>query len=465
MKILLATTPPSPLSFDRSAVTLMEPLNLEYIGAGVQEHHDVRLVDLRIDSEPCLSAVLSSFEPDVIACGAYTSEVSSAKRICREAKRVRPEILTVVGGVHATVRPQDFFEECVDVVVVGEGVFPFKQICERHERRQEFDGIASIYFRSKQSGKMEFTKKGAMPPLDSLPLPARRLTAHVRHKYGNFVITTDALALARSSLGCTFNCNFCAVSGMLDRKMYFHGVERIVTDLRAIGERLVFWTDDELLLNHKHAVTVARELVRGGIKKEHFFFGRVDSIVNRPEIVAEWAKAGLHSVVIGFESHRERDLKRMLKTTGLSRNEECVRICHANNVKVRGNFIVMPDYDEGDFKALGEYANRLGLDVATYCVWTPLPGTALWAEQEKDLTTRDYDYFDLVHPVLPTKLPLRKFYAEYSDLMFNRSYPFVKRLKILRQMPSSMRIKVIVRLARLRKELRESYRNHDRSLW
>jgi len=443
----------------------MEPLNLEYIGAGISKHHDVRLLDLRIETEPRLTTVLESFEPDVIGCGAYTSEVNSAKRICQEAKRTRPEILTVVGGVHATVSPQDFFEDYIDLVVIGEGVFPFKKICECHEKKQGFEDVDNVYFKSRSSGRMEFTRRTTMPPLDSLPLPFRGLTSSVRHRYGNFVLTTNALALARSSLGCTFNCNFCAVSSTLNRKMYFHSVDRILEDLHAIEERMIFWTDDELLLNHKHALTVAQEIQRDGVEKEHFFFGRVDSIVSRPEIIAEWAKAGLHSVVIGFESHRESDLNRMQKTTGIARNQECVRICHANNVKVRGNFIVMPDYDESDFKALADYTMRLGLDVSTYCVWTPLPGTALWKEYEHELTTRDYDYFDLVHAVLPTKLPLKKFYGEYSKLMFNRSYPLRKRLRILRQMPPSMRLKVIVQLGRLRKELRESYRYHDRSLW
>ena len=90
MKILLVTTPPSPLAFDRSSIALMEPLNLEYIGAGVQDQHDVRLVDLRVDTEPRLKEVLESFQPDVMGCGAYTSEVNPTKQMCAEAKKYFP---------------------------------------------------------------------------------------------------------------------------------------------------------------------------------------------------------------------------------------------------------------------------------------------------------------------------------------------------------------------------------------
>ena len=372
----------------------------------------------------------------------------------------------MVGSVHATVRPQDFFEDYIDVVVAGEGVFPFKKICECHEKQKSFEDIENIYYRKKGSnGKMIFTRRAEMPPLDSLPLPSRKLSSHVRHRYGNFVLKTASLAMVRSSLGCTFNCKFCSVSGMLNRKMYFHSVDRILEDLHTIEDPMIFWTDDELLLNNKHALLLAKEIQKAGIKKEHFFFGRVDSIVRHPETMAEWAKSGLHSIVIGFESHRESDLEKMRKTTGLSKNEECIRICRDNNVKVRGNFIVMPDYTEKDFKALAKYTLDLGLDVSTYCIWTPLPGTDLWEEHKHELITHDYNYFDMVHVVLPTKLPLKKFYKELSDLMFNRSYPLKKKLKIFKQVDPKWRRKVIAHIRKMYRELKNSYRHHDKSLW
>ena len=43
---------------------------------------------------------------------------------------------------------------------------------------------------------------------------------------------------------------------------------------------------------------------------------------------------------------------------------------------------------------------------------TPYPGTESFITDARALTTRDYRLFDIQHAVLPTKLPLERFYGE-----------------------------------------------------
>jgi hypothetical protein len=45
-------------------------------------------------------------------------------------------------------------------------------------------------------------------------------------------------------------------------------------------------------------------------------------------------------------------------------------------------------------------------------VATPYPGTETWRAESPRLTTRDYRLFDIQHAVLPTRLPLDRFYRE-----------------------------------------------------
>ena len=47
---------------------------------------------------------------------------------------------------------------------------------------------------------------------------------------------------------------------------------------------------------------------------------------------------------------------------------------------------------------------------------TPLPGTDLWQSASQQVTTSDWEMFDILHAVLPTKLPIEEFYEEYSGL-------------------------------------------------
>lgn len=82
MKVLLVITARNSEGFDANAVFLIEPLALEYIGAGIKDHHDVRFVDLKANQEPELKEVSESYQPDVIGCGAFTSDMNGARQVC-----------------------------------------------------------------------------------------------------------------------------------------------------------------------------------------------------------------------------------------------------------------------------------------------------------------------------------------------------------------------------------------------
>jgi hypothetical protein len=55
-------------------------------------------------------------------------------------------------------------------------------------------------------------------------------------------------------------------------------------------------------------------------------------------------------------------------------------------------------------------------------VLTPLPGTDLYDDVEDQLLTRDPEFFDFIHTVLPTALPLEDFYEQYFRL-YTKSIP------------------------------------------
>jgi hypothetical protein len=51
-------------------------------------------------------------------------------------------------------------------------------------------------------------------------------------------------------------------------------------------------------------------------------------------------------------------------------------------------------------------------EIVNISVNTPYPGTESFLEHAPRLTTRDYRLFDIQHAVLPTRLPLPRFYEE-----------------------------------------------------
>ncbi len=48
------------------------------------------------------------------------------------------------------------------------------------------------------------------------------------------------------------------------------------------------------------------------------------------------------------------------------------------------------------------------------------------------MITRNYDYFDFMHTILPTALPIKEFYKEYTRL-FWRAIPSSKQISFLKK--------------------------------
>src|SRR5436305_9590415 len=100
-----------------------EPLALEYLAAGAKlDSHEVRILDLRLHPDD-LEPELLSFEPDVVGVTGYSMHVLRNLATCRLVKSLLPRCYTVVGGHHATLLPEDFFQPQIDFVVRGECVY------------------------------------------------------------------------------------------------------------------------------------------------------------------------------------------------------------------------------------------------------------------------------------------------------------------------------------------------------
>jgi radical SAM superfamily enzyme YgiQ (UPF0313 family) len=114
-------------------------------------------------------------------------------------------------------------------------------------------------------------------------------------------------------------------------------------------------------------------------------------------------------------------------------NKRAVKVLHDLGIDIYASLIVRPEFTRADFEACAQYCHTLDLDFAAFATLTPLPGTDFYEEVKGQMITHNYDYFDFVHTLLPTALPLGDFYREYSRL-YQRAIPLTKRLAMLRKM-------------------------------
>ncbi len=424
MRILLVEPAKPPITLGGEDVSLFEPLALEYVAAGVAGSHDVRILDQRID--PDLDRVLEDFDPEVVGFTAYTVHVDVVRRLCEHVKGRNSKILTVVGGHHASVLPEDFLSPSIDAVVMGEGVLSFRTIVSRFEKGDDLAGIPGTAVRN-GSALMKTEDRTPMN-MDALPFPMRSLTARYRkHYYSEWM---KPLASIRTSKGCPYRCNFCALWRLTGGRYLKRSPECIVKELQGIEEENVFFADDESMVDAPRMKKLADLIQEAGIRKRYFLYGRSDTIAKHPDLLEAWRDVGLERIFVGLEFFRDKDLEYINKGSSIDDNAKAVKILQDLGIDIYASFIVRPEFTHEDFDALHDYCRRLGLDFASFAVLTPLPGTGFYRDMQERLITRDYALYDFVHTVLPTVLPLPQFYGELARL-YREAIPKGKQLSIL----------------------------------
>lgn len=410
MKILLVEPDKSPLVIGGEDFSLYEPLALEYIAAGVIENHEVEILDLRFEKN--LEDALKSFSPDIIGITAYTVHVNRVKELFNKIKKWDPDVLTVVGGHHATIMPEDFNSKDIDVIVIGEGVFTFREIVNRYEKGIVLEDIPGIAY--SENGILRKSMPVDKVDLDEFPFPDRKLTAKYRNYY--YSDWMKPLATMRTSKGCPYRCNFCAMWKLADGKYFKRSTDKIVEELETIDENHVFFADDESLIDVDRMRQLAELIKKKGIQKRYFLYGRSDTIARNEDLIKLWKSIGLERVFVGFEFFRNEDLKYINKRSTIEDNNKAVKILQDLGINIYASFIVRPDFTKSDFAELRTCVRKLKLDFAGFAVLTPLPGTDLFDEVKSQIIMDNYDFFDFIHTVLPTELPLKEFYKEYLHL-------------------------------------------------
>jgi hypothetical protein len=213
-------------------------------------------------------------------------------------------------------------------------------------------------------------------------MPARDLLAN-RRKY--FIGVLDPCASIEFSRGCPGECSVCSAWTFYGRSYRMASAEKIGEELARIREPGVFVVDDVAFIQPKLGWAIGAEIERRNIKKEFYLETRGDVLLRNKEVFQYWKTLGLSYMFVGLEAIDAEGLLKYRKRVSLERNMEALEFARSLGITVAVNIIADTDWDESRFAAIREFAL---------------------------LITHDYRLFDIQHAVLPTKLPLAKFYEE-----------------------------------------------------
>ncbi len=396
-------------------LTFVEPLGLECVAGALEPYgHECRILDLRIEGEDAGLARCAAFAPALIGlqCN-FTTERYRLLRLVRRIRRDMPGVFILVGGHDAARDPKWFTDVSIDAVVIGDGEDIAPLLVNALEKHGDLGTVPGLMLNTADGPR--FTGHApARPSLDTLPLPARHLVADYADQY--YINFRRPLALLETARGCPYRCNFCSVWKFHEGSFRTKSPQRVVEELKTVTAPNIFITDDIFWLNRKRGKEMAEQLKASGVSKFFTVQTRTDLIARHPEIVEMWREIGNLAVFLGVEKVDDKGLDSINKDNTAEHNEQAIKILKDLGVGFTCNFIVDPGWDYEDFERLRKWIDDHGTYNSGFSILTPLPGTELWEDVQKSVTTQDWELFDIVHAVLPTKLPMEEFYAEYSRL-------------------------------------------------
>ncbi|PXW22976.1 hopanoid C-3 methylase HpnR [Paraburkholderia caballeronis] len=409
---------PSGLMYTRVFLRL-EPLGLESVAAVARDAgHDVRLVDLQVESHRDLMRVVRAWRPDALCfSGNYLANIPEIVDLSKAVKAALPSCFVFVGGHSVSFTANDLLRHAdgaIDCVLRGEGEASIVPLLDAAASGASLLAVPGV-----------LTTDGAGPPprfvedLDRVR-PARDLLRH-RRKY--FIGTLDPCASIEFARGCPWDCTFCSAWTFYGRSYRSRSPEVVVDELASIREPGVFIVDDVAFVHADHGIAIGEAIRRRGIDRRYYLETRGDVLLRNKDVFRLWASLGLKYMFLGMEAIDEEGLKAFRKRISLDRNFEALAFARSLGITVAINLIADPDWDHDRFETIRQWCLDIP-EIVNISVNTPYPGTENWQREARELTSLDYRLYDIQHAVLPTKLPLPEFYAELvrTQQVLNRKH-------------------------------------------
>lgn len=318
MKVLLIQ-PNSAEEVNKEYLSLQYPVNLGYIAAVLRKNGDeVRMVDFNTINRKKLPEIVAEFGPELAGITAMTSSINNAKSIISEIKKINKNIITVLGGVHASALPLETMKniKALDYLVFGEGEMTMAELSGNISIGKGNESVNGLVWRS--NGRIiKNSPRALIEDLNTIPFPARDLLPmelyakhHVSRGFSRAELKIVEIITSR---GCPNRCIFCAGHINYGNKLRFRSFENIAAEIaeciKKYGTNHISIEDDTFTIN--------RELVGKlcGFLSEKKMTWNCNARVNTVdyEMLKLMAASGCRKISFGVESGNPEILKKIKK--------------------------------------------------------------------------------------------------------------------------------------------------------
>jgi len=155
------------------------PLGLAYLAATLQKlNYRVIILDYLLEKfkEENLLRLIKKENIPIIGLTAVTPNIKKALHLAEIIKKKFPEKIIILGGAHATLKPEEIFKETksIDYILRGEGELRFPKLIEYILKKENPENLSGLTFQ-KNEQLISTPDADFIENLDELPFPAREL--------------------------------------------------------------------------------------------------------------------------------------------------------------------------------------------------------------------------------------------------------------------------------------------------
>lgn len=431
MNVLLVR-PKAPNLFRFSKLVENEPIELEYLMTALKAAgHNATIYDGIFDKRS-LKVVIKLLNPDMVGITGYITQQEVMKDAAKLAKRLKPEIITVVGGVHVQLNPEVFktpyvdylyrsasvegFSELVRMISEARGVNTSGEITAA-DGRSGFSEIDGLVYRASGDASASSWKANPLAPYDinRLPIPDRTYFYWNRYRYR--FLNLREVATVKTAFSCPQNCAFCYCKQLNGGKYQTRVLDAVIEEIASLETDAVQIVDDDFLADIPRAWAFVEKVKAAGIRKNFVCYARADEVASNPELIKALQGIGFRYFIVGLEAIDDAVLKDYRKQTTEEINRRCVQTIKAAGAECIALMMISHTARKADFDAIYNWAKENELVYTTVSIFTPIPGTPLYEQYAEQITCKKIEHWDFLHLVLkPTQLSKFMFYYQYIKL-------------------------------------------------
>lgn len=459
MNILLIK-PSSKYVYGAFPPSIQIPLGLGYIAAVLEEGgHKVSVFDMDMKGQSNEKHFHLIKKKDISAVGitCTTPTYTTTLEICNQLKKLFPDIITILGGIQATILPEEaVMPNSIDFVVIREGEITILELIDTIEKGGNISKIRGIAYKS--HGKVIINRpREFIKNLDEIPFPAWHLFSR-KYTYPDSLYKKTFPII--TSRGCPGKCSFC--NNNMGRKFRSRSAKNVADEIEFLvhsyhAKEIHIW-DDNFTTNKKRIFQIRDEIKSRKLEVKFAFPNGIRADFLSEEILLCLKDMGTYSISLGIESGNQKILERAGKEIKLKKVNEIINIAKSLKMETWAFFIIgLPGETKETIMDTIQFAIDIDPHIAKFHILKPYPGTRVFNELKRQrlLLFTDYNQFGIhtppVHELPPDLQP--EDMVRFQKLAYRRFY--LRPRKIMQQLQrlrtlNRIRLNINVGIALLR---------------